>query len=444
MSITSIILSRKYLDKQKMMDALARENFCVEKALADCDPQLIAKAHPMALSVLDAKVKEGSSLSFEEAFSGMLLVVSATNSPIRKRLFPGMSFLEAVAKGSSFLTSMAIKESFLGLSPEEIAGMVAAGTLDIVFRPSLPQVVETCGMGGDRGWKTKEVKTINASTLSALVLASLGIPTFKHGSYGNTTKIGSVDVPINFGADICHHSSEQILGLFERTNFWFSGAHSVKTIHYLSHLLMIETVNHIIGPMTIPIAKETILYKIMGVNHHVNPEAIARSYTILHRKGFVNLGGVIVVSGLNERPQNNEYLNPQWIKEHAFLDEVSPRATLVSLARGNEFFGDFLLTHEDFDAPTLPEDELKVKNTASSLMRADEAALRGESQVLSDYLAGNAALGLLVFEGLDNSLPFVRLPEYYRRCLKTIRSGTAFQTLRDYVELSGGKFKGWL
>lgn len=442
--MTSIKLGPKYADHQRMMTALAEENFCAKKSLSGCDPQLIERADPMVLSALDAEVKNGGSLSFEQSFSGMLLVVAATNNLIRKELFPAMALSEAIAKGTGFLQLMAVKEAFRGLTPEEIAGMVAAGTLDIVFRPELPAVTETCGMGGDRGWGTKEVKSISASTLSALVLASLGVPTFKHGSYGNTTKVGSTDVPINFGAGIYHHSADEIHSIFRQTRFWFSDAHGVKTIHYLSHLLMVETVNHIVGPMTVPISRETRLFKMIGVNHHVYPEDIARAYAILHRRGFVDLGGVVVICGLEKRPWSEGLQNPRWVAKHAFLDEVSPIATFVSLAKGGNFLGNFVLTDESFGADPLDEETLKVRNNVSSLMVANELTLRGEHPGLSSYLARNAALGLLVSEGLNAKDPLAELPDCYQKCLEAIESGGAYRTLKHYVKASGGTFHSWL
>jgi len=444
MKITSIKLGPKYQDKQRMMTALAGRCFSAKEALLACNSGLLDQTSPTALSALDAKVKSGASLLFQEAFAGMVFVVSATNDPIRQALFPQMSFSEAIAKGTAFLQLMAVKEALNGLSAEEIAGMAAATTLDLVFRPNLPRVTETCGMGGDRGWETKEVKTINASTLSALVLASMGIPTFKHGSYGNTTRVGSTDVPVNFGARICISEPREILDLFAETGFWFSDAHSVKTIHYLSHLLMMETVNHILGPMTVPVARSTRLFKVVGVNHHVNPETMAMAYAILHRKGFLNLGGVVVVAGLDEIPQR-KHPTAKWVRDHTFLDEVSPRATLVSLAREGSFLGTFVLTDENFGAPPLQEERLKIPNTLEGLMRANEAALQGTDPVLSPYLARNASLGLLAMSlSKENPDLLAELPHYYEDCLKIIGTGRALEKLKKYVKASGGSFKDWL
>lgn len=444
MNITSILLGPKYEGHQEMMTSLAQEGYSPKAILSVCDAELLAAVSPQVLSHLDRKVKDGENLTFEEAFSGMLLVVVATNNLIRTALFPEMSFAEAVAKGVGFLQLMAVKESLRGLAPSEIAGMVAGGSLDIVFRPAIPEVTETCGMGGDRGWGTREVKTISASTLSALVLASLGIPTFKHGSYGNTARVGSTDVPINFGAVIYQRTAAEILRLFSETDFWFSDAHTVKTIHYLSHLLMVETVNHIVGPMTIPVSRETKIFKVIGVNHHVNPTTVAEAYALLHQRGFINLGGVAVVCGLDALPSEGESRDPEWVTAHTFLDEVSPIATLVSLARGGEFLGNSILEDGVFGAPPLPEGALKVRNTITHLMAANEKALRGVDGNLSQYLARNAALGLLVANGLEPRAPFAKLASHYQRCSEAIASGRVLQTLRDYVGVSGGAFQSWL
>ena len=76
-------------------------------------------------------------------------------------------------------------------------------------------------------------------------------------------------------------------------------------------------------------------------------------------------------------------------------------------------------------------------------MQANEEAIRGKNQILADYLARNASLGLLARNELDGMGLFDNLPDYYQRCLEAIQSGGAFQTIRKYVEASGGKIKEW-
>jgi len=76
------------------------------------------------------------------------------------------------ARLASFLTAMAIK----GATVEEIHGL-ADGMQDHAQRVDLPsRALDIVGTGGD-GYKT-----VNISTMSAIVLAAMGIPLVKHGN----------------------------------------------------------------------------------------------------------------------------------------------------------------------------------------------------------------------------------------------------------------------
>ena len=133
---------------------------------------------------------------------------------------------------------MAQREALVGLSSEEIAGMVAASMMDINYRIGFdPYVLETGGMGGDKGFMVggEKKKVINASTLSAILLSSIGVPVVKHGSYANTSKVGSTEAIEALGVNIYQTSAADIKQLFDQTGFYFSDAHIAKTIHDLSH-----------------------------------------------------------------------------------------------------------------------------------------------------------------------------------------------------------------
>ena len=440
-SLTSIKLGTKYLPKLRMLDSLGE--FLVAGEVIDkirtVSPYPIT---PVDLGAIDSAVKSGTTLSFEQAFGGMLYVVSATNNFVRSLLFPNMPFEEAIAKGSYFLTLLAVKEAFIGLTYEEVSGLAAAGMVDIVYAPPLKEVTEFAGMGADRGWGTKKVKTINVSTLSSVVLASLGFVSMKHGSYGNTTCVGSTDVLEQFGACLCQNGPNEIKRLIETTGYWFNDAHSVKTLHYLSHLLMVETVNHVVGPMTAPVEKSTKLYKVMGVNHNVHPAVIARAYAHLHRVGCVNLGGVVVLGGVDAVPTPMEASDPSWFRDHCYLDELSPTATVVSFATGGTFLGvDVLVGSRPFGV-SIREDAIKVPNNIETLMRADEQALTGGP--LAEYLACNAALALLSRKLKCERASLLDLREDFHVALSAIESGKAMDKLNEYIRASGGERRLWL
>ena len=207
--VTNIVLGEKYQSKLGMLRSLSAL-LSPEEIRNRLPESMIAEASKVSLGELDGKVKNRKDLSFIEALGGMLYVVYATNNLVRNTLAPSLGYDEAIAKGSYFLTLMAAKESFVGLTDHEVAGLVAASQLDIVYFPKLESVFETAGMGADRGWGSKDIKTINISTLSAFVIASLDLYSMKHGSYGNTTKVGSTDVPEKFGANIVLADPDQI------------------------------------------------------------------------------------------------------------------------------------------------------------------------------------------------------------------------------------------
>jgi anthranilate phosphoribosyltransferase len=439
--INTIRLGGKYSDKELALNALSKI-WDPKEALKRIPQDIFTEALEISISQIDARIRSGSSLSLVESFSGMLRVVAGTNSLMRTLLFPEERLKKCQMKGAFFLTRMAAKEQYQGLTPEEIAGLAMGGMIDLVYTPNVPELSETSGMGADRGWEGKTVKTINASTLSALVLAALGYPTTKHGSYGNTTRVGSTDVPEQFGARINQSTDGDVLKVLRVSGFWFNDAHAVKTIHYLSHLLMVETINHIVGPMTAPIASQTRLYKLMGVNHYVHPETIAKSYVILHKLGVVNLGGAVILSGVRTPPDHNRGLGDHvWFEQSAYLDEVSVGLTLVSCAKGENFLGTFLIDTCRQLGLSIPEESVKVPNEINTLMRANQQALKGQNPY-AEYLALNSAFALAT-HGLGEEDLVCSLSAGFERTLSTLKSGEAFNTLLRYVEVTGGNFRSW-
>lgn len=440
MNVNTISLSDKYVDKVQMLNELAG-GWDPKPRFAEISEKFGPQSD-FSLRDIDEKVKMGHHLTMDETFHGMCYVVAGTNSKIAPIIFSDVPYNkerreEYLVKGTYFLTLMAIKETTVGLTGEEVAGLVAAGMMDVVVSPIVASVIETSGMGGDRGWGSRDVKTINASTLSAIVTASCGYKTFKHGSYGNTTKVGSTDVPEMFGAKTSINP-QRIQELIEKTNFWFSDAHAVKTLHYLSHRLMVETINHVIGPMTPPVDIHDQLFKLMGVNHNVHPIVITDAYSILNEMGIVNVGAAVVIAGVDTEPNSEEILDQEWYREHCFLDELSPVSTIVSVLYGDRSEVMSITPYSAFGIKFSGED-IKVKNDIKSLLQADKDALCGNGS-LSEYLAANSALALwprkiVEKRGIDLS----DLGRCFDEAMGSIINGRAINTLNDYICLSGGE-----
>jgi anthranilate phosphoribosyltransferase len=440
--INSITLGEKYSDKEDTLNSLAKK-YDVKKALKRVPADILKAALDVSISQIDNRIRLNNSLSIEESLSGMLRVVAATNNEVRKALYPlDENPKISEMKGAFFLTRMAAKEQYIGLTPEELAGITMGGMVDLVYCPEVPELTETSGMGADRGWDAKKIKTINASTLSALLMTSLGYPSIKHGSYGNTTKVGSTDVPEQFGARINQKTEQEILKLLKQTGFWFNDAHAIKTIHYISHLLMVETINHIVGPMTPPIAASTKMYKIMGVNHYVHPETVAKAYTLLHKLGVINLGGAVILSGVRKMPGKGKLSqNREWFGENAYLDEASTNFTMVSCAKESEFLGTTVIDTKKDLGIYICEEEIKVPNQIDSLMKANQASLEGKDPYAS-YLALNGAYTIATHKLGEKDIRNILIEEY-QTALNDLRSGNTFQTLIRYVRESGGAFHSW-
>lgn len=440
--INTIRLGKRYEGKEAMLNSLSN-SWLSENSLNRIPMQMLQEAKKITLSEIDSKLRTRTGLGVVEALSGMLHVVAGTNLKLSTLLFPSESVEINKVKGTFFLTRMAAKEQYVGLTPEEVAGIAMGGMIDLVYLPKEAELTETSGMGADRGWHEKKVKTINASTLSALVLASMGFKSMKHGSYGNTTKIGSTDVPEHFGANINQNNPKDIERILNVCNFWFNDAHAVKTIHYLSHLLMVETINHVVGPMTPPIGRGTTLFKLMGVNHYMHPETVAKAYTLLHELGVVKLGGAVVLAGVRRPPSIGQALtNRSWYYENAYLDEASPNLTLISCAEGGNFLGTQLVNAKRTFGTKLTDDDIKVNNQANALMKADQLALMGR-EPFAQYLALNAAFALATHYLGSKNLKDTLLKQF-EKALSSIQQGCAFKTLLSYVKETGGEFRSWV
>lgn len=454
-SISLIKLTCNKYKKQQVRDLLASRHYNADEVV-DRNVAHLACLSGTSLHKLDEKVKLNNGLPFEDAFRGCCYTLAATNRSLyrvlRKRLkkaADGGSFTitHALTSGIAFMQLMAMKEALSSLTEAEIAGLSAASLMDVIIRFELgEEVAETSGMGGDRGFGGDDkTKSINASTLSAIVLSSLGVPTVKHGSYGNTSPHGSTNTIEGFGANVNTASVEEVHEIWKKVGFLFFDAHWCKTIHDLSHLLRIETVNHIVGPMTPPISAKTRIHKLIGVNHNVHPETIVKAYNILHLKGFQKIGGIVAITGLNS--ESEPFTNPAdtvSVKKLSVLDEVSPFASVVSIGWEGTFCGTDLIRPSDFGVTISLADILLVKKEKTQQFNYD--ALTGSNSALADYLAMNSALALFSARYANRSDAVVSgkisrkyLKECFSICREAIHSGKAERKLVEYVQATGGQ-----
>ncbi len=230
-------------------------------------------------------------------------------------------------------------------SEEQIAGICAAifdydiGPSQFGFvHPNVEYVIDNCGMGGDL------LRTPNISTIASIIAASNGVNVLKHGSPGNTDSTGSSDFLHYLGANL-FADKERVEEGVEKSKFGYTDAVDTryKTIHVQTHkTAMLPHMNDIIGPITNPADPKLMKYRIVGVNHLIEPLVVAEAYNILNDKGITNVKRALFVRGFadNERCKG--------------IDEISTLAggTKISELKPNGAIENYDMFADDFGLPT--------------------------------------------------------------------------------------------
>ncbi len=188
-----------------------------------------------------------------------------------------------------FLTSLSNK----GESSEEIAGGVYV-LRDKSKRVNVDNCVDTCGTGGDG------MNTLNISTASALLLASMGTKVAKHGNKAVSSKCGSGDVleALKIKIDL---EPEDIEKEINNNNFGFMFAPNY-------HSAM-----RFVGPVRKKIGKRTIFNMIGPLS---NPALVERQVVGVFDKKLLKIFG---------NSLKNLNIKFAWIvNSEDGLDEISP------------------------------------------------------------------------------------------------------------------------
>ena len=135
---------------------------------------------------------EGTAATFEElgawpgVLSRLLSGTSLTSDEAETVLGQVLSGTATPAQIAGLVIALRAK----GESVEEMTGFVRAMVAHAVPLP-LPkglEVIDTCGTGGDR------LRSINVSTIAALVVAATGAKVCKHGGRASSSAVGAADV----------------------------------------------------------------------------------------------------------------------------------------------------------------------------------------------------------------------------------------------------------
>ena len=319
------------------------------------------------------KLKKKEDLSFEESKSAFNILMNGEANE---------------AEIFDFLTLLSLK----GEVSDEIAGGVYI-LREKSKRVNVQNCVDTCGTGGDG------MNTLNISTASALLLASMGIKVAKHGNKAVSSKCGSGDVLEALNIKINLEPNE-IEDQINRNNFGFMFAPNY-------HSAM-----KFVGPTRKKIGKRTIFNMIGPLS---SPALVERQVVGVFDKKLLK----IFANGLN-----NLKIKFAWIvNSEDGLDEISPYAkTNVVQLKDNK------ITEIVIDPNELNVNSENFKNLLGddAKFNADKMIniFKGEDNDFSKAVCLNAAAGLIVSEKFSN------FKDAYKNSREHILSGKTFNHLQ--------------
>ena len=293
------------------------------------------------------KIRNKENLSFEESKAAFELLMEGKAE--EQEIF-------------DFLTLLSIK----GEASDEIAGGVFV-LRNKSKRVNVDNCVDTCGTGGDG------MNTLNISTASALLLASMGVKVAKHGNKAVSSKCGSGDVLEALNIKINLEPNE-IESQINKNNFGFMFAPNY-------HSAM-----KFVGPTRKKIGKRTIFNMIGPLS---SPALVKRQVVGVFDKKLLK----IFANALN-----NLDIKFAWIvNSEDGLDEISPYAkTNVIQLKDNK------ISEITIDPKELNVDADKFENLVGNdaKFNADKMIniFKGEDNDFSKAVCLNAAAGLIVNE----------------------------------------------
>ena len=312
-----------------------------------------------------------------------------------------LTFVESKSAFNLLMTGKASEEEiydFLTLLSDkgEVSDEIAGGVYVLrekSKRVNISDCVDTCGTGGDG------MNTLNISTASALLLASMGTKVAKHGNKAVSSKCGSGDVleALKIRIDLEPNDIEKEI---KNKNFGFMFAPNY-------HSAM-----KYVGPVRKKIGKRTIFNMIGPLS---NPALVEKQVVGVFDKKLLK----IFAEGLK-----NLDIKFAWIlNSEDGLDEISPytKTNVIQLKYG------------ELSEITIDPDKLDINADKFENLIGDDAQFnankmldifKGEDNDFSKAVCLNAAAGLIVGE------KFTKFNEAYSHAREFILSGKTYSHLQ--------------
>ncbi len=289
----------------------------------------------------------------------------------------------------------------LRVKKETIGEIAAAATVMREFStkvpaPDVPELIDTCGTGGDAA------HTFNVSTAAMFVAAAAGAKIAKHGGRSVSSKSGSADVLEALGANI-NLKPEAVAQSIAATGigFMFAPNHhsAMKHAAPVRRELGVKTIFNILGPLTNPAGAKQ---QVMGVFH---ADLVGIQARVLQRLGSRR---VMIVHGLEG------------------LDELSISGpTMVGELKDGQI-REYMVAPADAGLKSHNNNAIRVEGVEQSKDML-LGALENKPDAARDIVALNAGASIYV-AGLAGTLV-----DGVKRALAVIDSGAARQKLDQFV-----------
>ena len=325
------------------------------------------------MSNIQEKLKKGQNLSFEDS----------------KVLFSEL--MEGKHKDSTIIE---VLDALLkkGETKDELAGGI------YILREKASKVntdentIDTCGTGGDGQ------NSLNISTASAIVLASMGVKVAKHGNKAVSSNCGSADVleALKVNINLNPKEAEENIKKF---NFAFMFAPNYHSA--MKH----------VGPARKKMGKKTIFNLIGPLS---NPAQVKRQVIGVFDKKWMK--------PFAEALKENGVVHAYIVHSDDGMDEISPfeKTNIVELKEGN--ITQFSIDPKNLGLNSTNKENLKGKNAEYNSEKIIEI-YKGKDNEFSQSVALNVAAGLIV-SGKENNYKIA-----FEKATKHLNSGKVFQHL---------------
>ncbi len=258
---------------------------------------------------------------------------------------------------------------------------------------------DTCGTGGDGA------STLNISTLSAIILASLGISVAKHGNRGVSSKSGSADLleGLNINIDTDRNATVACLQKIGITFLYAPNWHpAMKYVAPVRKALKVRTIFNLLGPITNP---APVHCQLIGVFDKSFVQPIGEALAALGKKAYV-------------------------VCSQDGLDEVSWAAPTDFIRVGDgQIQESGTLSMQDFGVKKHSLEELKISGSKEAVERGLNFLDGKGSEAENHAIAMNAALVYSLAKKAS-------LKESTQACLEAIQTRKGLEKLEQWRSIT--------